>query len=126
MTPQQNQYLSQDEQERNCLFCQIINGSIASDITYQNDNLIVLNDINPQAPIHQLIIPKKHIATVNQLTEKENSLIGELFNTAKKCASHYKIEKTGYRLIMNCEQGAGQTIFHIHLHLLGGRTMSWP
>lgn len=109
-----------------CLFCQICSGTIPATIVYQDEHVLAFNDINPQAPTHVLIIPKQHIATLNDLTSAEQLLIGHMAITAKHLAQEFNIAEQGYRTIMNCNAGAGQTVFHIHLHLLGGRPLSWP
>jgi histidine triad (HIT) family protein len=109
-----------------CLFCNIIAGTIPANIIYQDDKVIALDDINPQAPYHKLIIPRKHIATLNDTTTDDNALIGHMAQTAKIIANDCGIADSGYRTVMNCNAGAGQTVFHIHLHLLGGRHMTWP
>lgn len=109
-----------------CLFCKIASGDIQGDIVHQDDEILAFRDINPQAPTHILIIPKKHIATVNDLAEEDQQLIGKLFSDAKALAKQEGLSERGYRLVMNCNADAGQTVFHIHLHLLGGRTMKWP
>lgn len=107
-----------------CLFCKIVNRELPADIVFEDDELVAFNDISPQAPTHMLIIPKKHIATVNELTEAEIDLPGKLILRAKAIASEKGIAETGYRLIMNCNEQGGQTVFHIHLHLLGGRQLT--
>lgn len=109
-----------------CLFCKIISGEIPAKTIYQDDAVIALDDINPQAPVHKLIIPRKHIATINNLDVADHALIGYMTQTAKKLAANLNIAEDGYRLVMNCNAGAGQTVFHIHMHLLGGRAMHWP
>ena len=109
-----------------CLFCKIINGDIPADIVYQNDDVLGFKDVNPQAPTHILFIPKKHIATVNDLETNDAALIGKLYLAAKKIATDAGFADDGYRLVMNCNEGAGQTVFHIHLHMLAGRSLSWP
>lgn len=109
-----------------CLFCKILNGDIPADIIYQNDDVIGFKDVNPQAPTHVLFIPKKHIATVNDLTEQDAALVGKLYLAAKTVANENGFAEEGYRLVMNCNAGAGQTVFHIHLHMLAGRALSWP
>ena len=109
-----------------CLFCKIIDGEIPGDIVYENDSLLAFNDINPIAPVHILIIPKKHIATLNDLEEKHTQTMGELFLAAKKIASEKGFSETGYRAVLNCNKDAQQTVFHIHLHLIAGRQMTWP
>ena len=108
------------------LFTKIINREIPADIIYENDEIIAFNDINPQAPIHILIVPKKEISTINNINEEDKGLIGEMFITAKKIAKDLKIDESGYRTVFNCNEHGGQTVYHIHLHLLGGRQLSWP
>jgi histidine triad (HIT) family protein len=109
-----------------CLFCKIANGEIPAKIIYKDSNVVAFEDINPQAPHHLLIIPAKHISTLNELTAEDNELIGHMVQTAMKLAKQLNIADDGYRIVMNCNKGAGQTVFHIHLHLLGGRQMVWP
>ena len=108
------------------IFTKIINKEIDSNIIYEDDNIVAFTDINPVAPIHILIIPRKEIPTINDVEESDKILIGEMFLAAKKIAEKYKINKKGYRLVFNCNQDAGQTVFHIHMHLIGGRKLSWP
>lgn len=106
-----------------CLFCKIVNRELPADIVYEDDELVALNDINPQAPTHILIIPRAHVATVNDLTESEIDLPGKLVLRARALADEKGIADSGYRLILNCNQQGGQTVFHLHLHLLGGRQL---
>ena len=109
-----------------CLFCKICDGEIPCDKLYENDDVLAFRDVNPQADVHALIVPKKHIATVNDLQAADKDVVGEMLLAAKQIAAAEGIAKDGYRLVMNCNAGAGQTVFHIHLHLLGGRAMTWP
>ncbi len=109
-----------------CLFCKIRDGDIPGDIVFEDDDVLAFNDVNPQAPLHILIIPKKHISTINDLDEDDEQLMGKLFSVAKKLAHEKGVSDEGYRLVTNCNAGAGQTVFHIHMHLLAGRAMSWP
>ena len=109
-----------------CLFCKIIDGEIPGDIVYENDSVLAFNDINPMAPVHILIIPKEHIATLNDLEEKHTQTMGELFLVAKKIATEKGFSESGYRTVFNCNKDAQQTVFHIHLHLIAGRQMTWP
>ena len=109
-----------------CLFCKIVEKEIPSDIIFETDTLMAFKDINPQAPHHILIIPKNHITTVNDLDERDSELIGELVLAAKDLAKELEIAEPGYRLLFNCNADGGQDVFHIHLHLLGGRKMTWP
>lgn len=109
-----------------CLFCKIVDRTIPADIVYEDDDCVAFHDINPKAPTHVLIIPKKHIATVNDIDDTETTLAGHLIQTAKKIARELDIADDGYRILMNCNSDGGQEVYHIHLHLLGGRQMSWP
>ncbi len=109
-----------------CLFCKIIKGEIKADKVYEDEISMGIKDINPQAPVHILIIPKEHISTLNELTEDKKNLIGHLFLVAKEIAKKEGVAERGYRTIINCNREAGQSIFHIHLHLLGGRLLGWP
>lgn len=109
-----------------CLFCKIRDGEIPGDIVYEDDHALAFNDVNPQAPIHVLIIPKKHISTVNDMGASDEALMGHLFTAAKTIAEQRGVCDDGYRMVVNCNQKAGQTVFHIHMHLLADREMSWP
>ena len=110
----------------NCLFCNISHGEIPATIIFEDEDILAFHDIRPQAPIHILVIPKKHIATINDLTIEEEQLIGKMVLTAKNLAHSEGISQTGYRLVFNVNSGGGQEVYHIHLHLLGGRQMTWP
>ena len=112
--------------ESNCLFCKIASGEIPADVIYESETAIAFRDINAQAPTHVLIIPRKHIATINDITEYEHEIVGSLYSSARVIASAEGIAEEGYRVVMNCNEAAGQTVFHIHLHLLGGRGLGWP
>ena len=109
-----------------CLFCQIINQQIPANIAYEDEQVLAFHDINPQAPIDILVIPKQHIATVNDFTDQEQELLGKLFLTAGKLARDMGVADDGYRLNLNCNHYGGQTVFHTHVHLLAGRRFSWP
>jgi histidine triad (HIT) family protein len=109
-----------------CLFCKIIEGDIPADIVYQDEEVLAFRDINPQAPTHILCIPKQHISTTNDLGSEHEVIAGKLLHTASKLAKQLGFAEDGYRLTMNCNGHGGQTVFHIHLHLLGGRPFSWP
>ncbi|MEN8265307.1 MAG: histidine triad nucleotide-binding protein [Nitrospirota bacterium] len=109
-----------------CLFCKIINKEIPAKIIYENEDIVAFEDINPQAPVHFLVIPKQHISTSLDITDEDNELIGRLYQAANKIARDRGIAEEGFRLVMNCNAGAGQTVFHIHIHVLGGRAMHWP
>ena len=110
----------------NCLFCKIINREIPSSIVYEDDRLLAFNDINPQAPTHVLVIPKKHVESLNDLQPGDDELIGELVRRAAAIAGERGIAAGGFRTVFNTNRDAGQTVFHVHLHLLGGRSMAWP
>ncbi len=110
----------------NCLFCKIVKKEIPAKIIYEDERVLAFEDVNPQAPAHSLVIPKKHISTSLDITAEDNELIGHMFQTANKIAQDKNIAGSGFRLVMNCNSDAGQTVFHIHLHLLGGRIMHWP
>jgi histidine triad (HIT) family protein len=109
-----------------CLFCKVVAREIPARIVYEDEELLVFEDIRPQAPTHVLIIPKAHVATVNDLDPSHDSLVGTITRRAASVARERGFAEQGYRLVWNCNAGAGQTVFHIHLHLLGGRTFSWP
>lgn len=108
------------------IFTKIINREIPAQIVFENEEIIAINDINPQAPIHILIIPKKVIPTINDLNLEDAELVGKMFLVAKQIAKEKGVDKDGYRLVFNVNEGAGQTVFHIHLHLMAGRKFSWP
>ena len=108
------------------IFTKIINREIPADIIYEDDEILAFNDINPQAPIHILIIPKKEIKTINDIHSEDTAIIGKLFLIAKKIAKQVDISEDGYRVVMNCNEYGGQSDYHIHLHLIGGRKLSWP
>ena len=109
-----------------CLFCKISAGSIPSEMVYESDTLFAINDINPQAPTHILIIPRAHHSSLLEVEEKDHELMGSTITVANNLAKERGLDKSGYRLVVNCGEGAGQSVFHIHFHLLGGRPMKWP
>ncbi len=109
-----------------CLFCRIARREIESDVVYEDDRLLAFRDANPQAPVHVLLVPKDHVPTVNDLRTEHRDLVGGLLLAAAKIARDQDVAEDGYRLVMNCGEGAGQSVFHLHLHLLGGRRMNWP
>ncbi len=108
-----------------CIFCKIVAGEIPSDIIYEDDNIIVFNDIDPRAPIHVLIVPKKHIASLDDVTSEDEIILGKLLGTVKEIAKKLGLEN-GYRIVNNCGEDGLQTVQHIHFHLLGGRKLQWP
>lgn len=109
-----------------CVFCKMVNGEIKPDVVYENDAVLAFRDVNPQAPVHVLVVPRKHIPTLNDMDQHDDVLVGEMFLTAKKVAELTGIAEAGYRTVINCNAQAGQTVFHLHLHVLGGRPMGWP
>ncbi|MDD5131185.1 MAG: histidine triad nucleotide-binding protein [bacterium] len=110
----------------NCLFCKIVAKKIPAKIAYEDDKVLAFHDIGPQAPVHILIIPKKHISSISDLSGQDCEIMGYLHLIAKKLAKEYKIEKSGFRLVINNGADAGQAVSHIHLHMLGGRKLQWP
>jgi histidine triad (HIT) family protein len=108
------------------LFLKIIQREIPADIVYESDDVLAFRDINAQAPVHVLIIPKVKIRTINDIAPEQAELVGKLFLAARKIASDEGLSEEGYRVVMNCNEAAGQMVFHIHLHLLGGRQLGWP
>ena len=108
------------------IFKKIINKEIPADIIYENDHILCFKDINGVAPYHYLIIPKKEIPTVNDINDGDKILIGEMFIGAKKIAKILNIDNSGYRLVINCNKDAGQTVYHLHMHILGGKQFNWP
>lgn len=109
-----------------CLFCKIRDGEIPCNIIFENEDVLAFHDVNPQAPIHLLIIPRKHISTVNDLADEDGVVMGSLFAAAKVIAAQLGVSEDGYRLVVNCNRGAGQSVFHIHMHMLAGRALTWP
>ena len=109
-----------------CLFCKIVAKEIPAKIAYEDDQLVAFHDIEPQAPVHLQVIPKAHIERVLDLTPETVSVMNGLILRANQLAQEFKIAQPGYRLVVNCNPGAGQSIYHLHLHLLGGRPMKWP
>lgn len=109
-----------------CLFCRIIAGDIPATKVHEDDELIAFNDIHPQAPMHVLIVPKLHVATLNDLEPAHDALLGSMIRRAAAIAAERGFAEGGFRTVFNCNAGAGQSVFHIHLHVLGGRTLAWP
>ena len=109
-----------------CLFCRIVRKEIAASVVYEDDHLLVLNDINPQAPLHALVIPKRHIATLNDVSAADAPLVGEMVRRAAEVAREKGYADSGFRTVFNTNAEAGQTVFHIHLHVLAGRRLTWP
>jgi histidine triad (HIT) family protein len=105
---------------KNCLFCQITSGQTSTEFIFENDTLVVFKDINPAAPVHLLIVPKKHIRGINELTAADQPILSEMIMVAKDMAAQHSVDKSGYRLFINVERGGGQVIFHLHMHLIAG------
>jgi len=109
-----------------CIFCKIASGDIQANVTYEDDKIIAFKDSNPQSPIHVLIIPKEHIPSANYIDENNSDIIGEIFVLINKIAKEMGLDKQGYRIVNNCGEFGGQSVDHIHFHLLGGRQLQWP
>ena len=112
--------------EPNCLFCRITNSEIPAEVLHQDDQALVIRDINPQAPTHLLVIPKEHIESLDDASGKQESLLGHLLRVAARMANEEGLIDSGYRTVINNGAGAGQSVFHLHVHVLGGRPMNWP
>lgn len=112
--------------DADCLFCKFVSRELETNIVLETERAFAFRDINPQAPTHILIVPRKHISTINDLTESDAGEVGHLFLVAKELAKEEGLDEDGYRVVMNCNAAAGQTVFHLHLHLLGGRNFTWP
>ncbi len=109
-----------------CIFCKIAAGEIPADIVYDDGEVLAFRDINPEAPVHLLLIPRRHIATLNDLSEADAALVGRLYLAGKLIAAKLGVAESGYRTVINCNRDAGQLVFHIHMHLLAGRELGWP
>lgn len=109
-----------------CLFCSIAAGESDTDLVYEDEKVVAFEDINPHAPVHFLIVPKKHIPTLNDLEDDDKELIGHIYQVAASLAADNDIANDGYRVVSNCNEDGGQTVFHLHFHLLGGRQLQWP
>jgi histidine triad (HIT) family protein len=112
--------------EENCLFCKIVDGKVPSDFVHQDDRCVVRRVINPQAPTHVLVIPREHIESLNDATQKDEGVLGHLLRVGARVANDLGHEESGYREVINTGEGAGQSVFHLHVHVLGGRPMNWP
>ncbi len=106
--------------QKDCLFCKIAHGQTGTDLLFENDHVVVFRDINPHAPVHLLIVPKRHIRSINDLTESDHAILAEMIMTASQMANKEQVNASGYKLLFNVEKGGGQVIFHLHLHLIGG------
>ena len=112
--------------EENCLFCKIIDGKIPGEVVHQDDSCVVVRDINPQAPMHVLVIPRDHIESLDDASQKEEGLLGHLLRVGARVANDLGHADSGYRTVINTGAGAGQSVFHLHVHVLAGRALSWP
>lgn len=109
-----------------CLFCKIIAGDIPADIVYENEHVLAFRDISPQAPQHVLIIPRTHVSTINEFDASHNGTLSSMMLAAGEVTKKLGIDQSGYRLVMNCNEDGGQTVYHVHMHVMGGRSMAWP
>lgn len=109
-----------------CIFCRIASKEVPSRIVFEDEKIVAIEDINPQAPVHLLVIPKKHIPTIQDITDNEKDLMSALFLVINRMAAERGISEKGYRVVINCGPSGGQTVYHLHLHLIGGRYMKWP
>jgi len=112
--------------EQSCLFCKIISGDIHGDIVHQDERCVVILDINPQAPMHVLVIPREHLESLNEASQRDEAMLGHLLRVGAKIANEQGYDESGYRTVINTGAGAGQSVFHLHVHVLAGRSMSWP
>jgi histidine triad (HIT) family protein len=112
--------------EENCLFCKIVDGEIPAEFVHQDDQCVVIRDINPQAPVHVLVIPRDHIESLDDASQKDEGLLGHLLRVGARVANDLGNGESGYRTVINTGAGAGQSVFHLHVHVLGGRALNWP
>jgi histidine triad (HIT) family protein len=109
-----------------CLFCRIVAGEVPADTVFQDERSIAFRDINPQAPVHLLVIPREHLESLDDAAQKDEALLGHLLRVAARVANEQGLSESGYRTVINTGAGAGQSVFHLHLHVLGGRSLNWP
>jgi histidine triad (HIT) family protein len=112
--------------EENCLFCRIVAGEVSAEVVHQDERSIAFRDINPQAPVHVLVIPREHIESLDEASQRDEALLGHLLRVGARVANDLELSESGYRTVINTGAGAGQSVFHLHLHVLGGRPLSWP
>ncbi|MDH3285442.1 MAG: histidine triad nucleotide-binding protein [Acidobacteriota bacterium] len=112
--------------DEDCLFCKIIAGEIDAEMLHEDPLCVAIRDVNPQAPVHLLVLPRKHVATLSDLVPEDEPLVGHLMTVAASLAEREGVAGSGYRTVVNCNRGAGQSVFHIHVHVLGGRSLGWP
>jgi histidine triad (HIT) family protein len=113
-------------EQQDCLFCRIIAGEITADVVYRDERSLAFRDINPQAPIHMLVIPREHLESLDEATQKDEAILGHLLRVAARVANEQGLSESGYRTVINTGAGAGQSVFHLHVHVLGGRALNWP
>jgi histidine triad (HIT) family protein len=109
-----------------CIFCKIVNKEIPAKVVYEDDRILAFDDINPQAPVHVLLIPKEHFASLNDIPEEKKDLLGHILSKARQVALEKEVKESGYRIVLNTGRDSGQDVFHIHFHVFGGRRMTWP
>ena len=109
-----------------CLFCRVVAGEVNAELVHEDTLCVAFRDIHPQAPVHLLVVPKKHVATLNDLSAEDEPAVGHLFTVAASLAQAHGVAESGYRTVVNCNRGAGQSVFHLHVHVLGGRSFGWP
>jgi histidine triad (HIT) family protein len=112
--------------EQDCIFCRIVEGTMPADVVHQDGAVLAMRDINPQAPTHLLVIPKEHVDSLDDIGRKEESLLGHLLRVASRVANDHGLSEGGYRVVINTGEGAGQSVPHLHVHVIGGREMTWP
>jgi histidine triad (HIT) family protein len=112
--------------ESECIFCRIASGEIRADVVHESERVIAFRDLDPRAPVHVLIIPRRHISSVTELTDADGAVMGELFIVARRVAEQEDVAESGYRMVMNAGKDGGQSVGHVHLHVLGGRRLTWP
>ncbi|HEY0544007.1 MAG TPA: histidine triad nucleotide-binding protein [Pyrinomonadaceae bacterium] len=112
--------------ENNCIFCKIIEGGIPATVVHRDERSLAIEDINPQAPVHVLVIPQEHIESLDEAGQRDEALLGHLLRVAARIANERGLSESGYRTVINTGEGAGQSVFHLHVHLLGGRALTWP
>ena len=112
--------------EQNCLFCRIVAGEVPAETIYQDERCIAFRDVNPQAPVHVLVIPRDHMESLDEAARKDEAPLGHLLRVAARVANEEGLSESGYRAVINTGAGAGQSVFHLHLHVLGGRPLNWP
>jgi histidine triad (HIT) family protein len=113
-------------EQQDCLFCRIVAGEITADVVYRDERSLAFRDINPQAPVHMLVIPREHLESLDEATQKDEAILGHLLRVAARVANEQGLSESGYRTVINTGAGAGQSVFHLHVHVLGGRALNWP